>query len=115
MCRARRFGTLTPPPPAAAAQVALLSQTVKNLVEDAGAEEPIPLPNVAGRILAKVIEYSKFHVDAEKKGPDEKPAKTEDEVKNWDAEFVKVDQATLFDLILVRVYLGRTHAGPRLR
>lgn len=32
---------------------------------------------------------------------DDKPAKTEDDIKQWDTEFVKVDQATLFDLILV--------------
>lgn len=81
--------------------VAFQSQTVKNLVEDAGTEDAIPLPNVSGRILAKVIEYSKYHVEAEKKGADDKPTKTEDDVKRWDDEFVKVDQATLFDLILV--------------
>lgn len=27
----------------------------------------IPLPNVSGSILSKVIEYCKYHVDAEKK------------------------------------------------
>ena len=40
-------------------------------------------------------------MDAEKKA-DEKPAKTEDEIKTWDTDFVKVDQSTLFELILVR-------------
>jgi len=63
----------------------------------------IPLPNVNGKILAKVIEYCRYHVEAAKKGADDKPAKTEDEVKSWDTDFVKVDQATLFDLILVSV------------
>lgn len=82
-------------------EVAFLSQTVKNLVEDAGMEDAIPLPNVSGRILAKVIEYSKYHVEAEKKGADDKPSKSDDDIKTWDNEFVKVDQATLFDLILV--------------
>ena len=53
-----------------------------------------------GKILAKVIEYCKYHVEANKK-VDDKPAKSEDDVKQWDNEFVKVDQATLFDLILV--------------
>jgi S-phase kinase-associated protein 1 len=47
--------------------------------------------------LAKVIEYCKKHVDAV--SSDDKPS--EDELKAWDADFVKVDQATLFDLILV--------------
>ncbi|GIL70464.1 hypothetical protein Vretimale_3616 [Volvox reticuliferus] len=87
-------------------EAAFQSQTVKNLVEDAGVEDAIPLPNVSGRILAKVIEYSKYHVEAEKKGTDDKPAKTEDEIKRWDEEFVKVDQATLFDLILAANYLN---------
>lgn len=70
----------------------------------------IPLPNVPGKILSKVIEYCKFHVDAQKT-VDNKPAKTEDEVKQWDTEFVKVDQATLFDLILVSLVLDRTGQG----
>ncbi|EFJ50860.1 hypothetical protein VOLCADRAFT_73445 [Volvox carteri f. nagariensis] len=87
-------------------EAAFQSQTVKNLVEDAGTDDAIPLPNVSGRILAKVIEYCKYHVEAEKKGADDKPMKTEDEVKRWDEEFVKVDQATLFDLILAANYLN---------
>ncbi|GLC44127.1 SCF ubiquitin ligase complex protein SKP1b [Pleodorina starrii] len=87
-------------------EVAYQSQTIKNLVEDAGPEDAIPLPNVSGRILAKVIEYSKFHVEAEKKGADDKPAKPEDDVKRWDEDFVKVDQSTLFDLILAANYLN---------
>ena len=37
----------------------------------------------------------------------DKPAKSEDEFKTWDAEFVKVDQAQLFELILVRAGLGK--------
>lgn len=50
----------------------------------------------------QVIEYSKYHVDSSKKSDGEdKPAKSEEEVKIWDTEFVKVDQGTLFELILV--------------
>ena len=43
-----------------------------------------------------MIEYSKFHVTAKKS------ESTDEETKNFDTEFVKVDQATLFELILVR-------------
>lgn len=50
--------------------------------------------------MRQVIEFCKFHVEANAK-VDDKPAKTEDEIKQWDSEFVKVDQTTLFDLILV--------------
>jgi len=77
--------------------VALESQTIKHMIEDDCADSGIPLPNVTSKILAKVIEYCKKHVEAT--SADEKP--TEDELKAWDADFVKVDQATLFDLILV--------------
>lgn len=86
-------------------EIANESQTVKNMIEDTGTEDIIPLPNVPGKILAKVIEYCKFHVEANKK-IDDKPAKSEDDIKQWDTEFVKVDQATLFDLILAANYLN---------
>ena len=45
-------------------------------------------------------------------GGDEKPAKPEEEVKNFDAEFVKVDQGTLFELILAANYLNIKYASP---
>lgn len=86
-------------------EVAMESQTVKNMIEDTGAEDSIPLPNVSGKILAKVIEYCKYHVEANKK-VDDKAAKSEDDIRQWDTEFVKVDQATLFDLILAANYLN---------
>ena len=78
-----------------------LSQLAVLARADTGTEAAIPLPNVSAKILSKVIEYCKFHVAAEKK-VDDKPAKGEEEVKNYDTEFVKVDQGTLFELILVR-------------
>jgi S-phase kinase-associated protein 1 len=85
--------------------VAFESQAVKNMIEDTGIDAPIPLPNVSSKILAKVIEYCKYHVDNQKASED-KPATPEDEIKVWDADFVKVDQATLFDLILAANYLN---------
>lgn len=62
-------------------KVAFMSDTVKNMIEDTGAEEVVPLPNVTGKILSRVIEYCRFHVEAAEKGADQKPAKSEDEVK----------------------------------
>lgn len=62
-------------------EVALESQTVKALLEDTGSDDTIPLPNVSGKILSRIIEFCKFHVEANKKGADDKPAKSEDEVK----------------------------------
>ncbi|KAJ8451910.1 hypothetical protein Cgig2_007393 [Carnegiea gigantea] len=82
--------------------VALESQTIKHMVEDDCADSVIPLPNVTSKILAKVIEYCKKHVDS----PKTDDRQVDEELKSWDAEFVKVDQATLFDLILAANYLN---------
>ncbi|XP_022928279.1 SKP1-like protein 1A [Cucurbita moschata] len=81
--------------------VALESQTIKYMIEDDCADTVIPVPNVTGSILARVIEYCKKHVETDAK--DSKAL--DDTLKAWDAEFVKVDQNILFDLILAANYL----------
>ncbi|CAN4112570.1 unnamed protein product [Withania somnifera] len=83
--------------------VALESQTIKHMIEDDCANTSIPLPNVTSKILSKVVEYCKRHVEAAAKADDKA---CEDELKNFDADFVKVDQGTLFDLILAANYLN---------
>lgn len=82
--------------------VALESQTIKHMIEDDCADSGIPLPNVTSKILAKVIEYCKKHVE----NPKTDDRNADEELKTWDADFVKVDQATLFDLILVNFSLN---------
>ncbi|CAL0314487.1 unnamed protein product [Lupinus luteus] len=77
--------------------VALQSQTIKHMVEDGCADNAIPLPNVTGNILAKVIKYCKKHV----KSSASENNTIDKALVAWDAYFVKVDQATLFHLILV--------------
>lgn len=65
-------------------------------------EAAIPLPNVTGKILQKVIEYCRYH--HEHPTPvteDKKDEKRTDDIIPWDQEFCKVDQSTLFELILV--------------
>ena len=99
--------------------VAKESQTIRHMIEDECADNAIPLPNVNSKILSMVIEYCKKHVQASPKPADSgaaadassstsaaaaEPAPTED-MKSWDAEFIKVDQAILFDLILAANYL----------
>nr|BAE72119.1 SKP1-like protein [Silene latifolia] len=96
--------------------VALESQTIKHMIEDDCADNAIPLPNVTGKILSKVIEYCKKHVEFAEKNKGETTTTTsaagtgttpvDDDLKNWDTEFVKVDQNTLFDLILAANYLN---------
>jgi len=87
-------------------EVAIRSRTVKNLIEDNGTEETIPLPNVSGSILARVIEYCKYHVNVDRRNADGQPVETREDIERWDADFVKVDQTTLFDLILAANYLN---------
>ncbi|KAJ1290616.1 hypothetical protein BS78_02G258000 [Paspalum vaginatum] len=94
--------------------VARESVTLRGMIEDGCTDNGIPLPNVHSKILCKVIEYCKKHVLARGEGGDATTAEptaatnkaTEDELKAFDAEFVKVDQATLFDLILAANYLN---------
>ncbi|KAJ8624751.1 hypothetical protein MRB53_033281 [Persea americana] len=83
--------------------VALQSETIKHMIEDNCADNGIPLPNVTGKILAKVIEFCKKHVGIPNDADDRS---TEEELKKWDNEFVKVDQDVLFDLILAANYLN---------
>ncbi|GAB2289251.1 SKP1-like protein 1A [Dionaea muscipula] len=82
--------------------VASESQTIKHSIEDDESGNAIPLPNVSGHILAKVIEYCKKHVET----PKTDDRAVQDELKNWDADFMKIDQNTLFDLILAANYLN---------
>ncbi|CAM0952714.1 unnamed protein product [Alopecurus aequalis] len=90
--------------------VAMESQTIKNMLLEE-CEGVIPLPNVTAKILARVIEYCRKHVEA--RGGGGKAGDAEDatsrageaELKTFDQDFVKVDQATLFDLILAANYL----------
>ncbi|KAH9703231.1 SKP1-like protein [Citrus sinensis] len=76
--------------------VALQSQTIRHMVEDDCADSVIPLPNVTGTILSMVVEYCKKHVEAAAAA-----AGGDNDVKNWDRDFVKVDQETLLDLLLL--------------
>ncbi|CAI9094441.1 OLC1v1030185C1 [Oldenlandia corymbosa var. corymbosa] len=86
--------------------VALESQTIKHMIEDDCADNAIPLPNVTSKILAKVIEYCKRHVEAAKAAEGAFEKTSDEDLKSFDADFVKVDQGTLFDLILAANYLN---------
>ncbi|GJN39036.1 hypothetical protein PR202_gb28130 [Eleusine coracana subsp. coracana] len=44
--------------------VASLSTTISNMIKDGCAEGGIPLPNVTGSVLAKVLEYCNKHAAA---------------------------------------------------
>eukprot|EP01121_Diplochlamys_sp_Union-15-3_P006053 TRINITY_DN164_c0_g1_i3.p1 TRINITY_DN164_c0_g1~~TRINITY_DN164_c0_g1_i3.p1 ORF type:complete len:169 (+),score=34.13 TRINITY_DN164_c0_g1_i3:96-602(+) len=91
-------------------EVASMSVTIKNMLEDLSpdSDTPIPLPNVSGKILEKVIDYCKYHYEHPTPSSDDKKdagEKRTDDIIPWDQDFCKVDQATLFELILAANYL----------
>ena len=85
-----------------------MSTLIQNMIEDGGADEEIPLPNVKSAILAKIVEYCKHHKDSP---PEEiaKPLKSsnllECGVSEWDVAFVNIEQEILLELITSANYL----------
>jgi len=90
--------------------IAKQSVTIKTMLEDLGMdeeeEEVVPLPNVNAAILKKVIQWATYHKDdPPPPEEDENKEKRTDDISSWDADFLKVDQGTLFELILAANYL----------
>jgi len=91
-------------------EIAKLSVTIKTMLEDLGMDEEddeaIPLPNVNAAILKKVIQWCTYHKDdPPPPEDDDNREKRTDDIPSWDIEFLKVDQGTLFELILAANYL----------
>ncbi|XP_023223003.1 S-phase kinase-associated protein 1-like [Centruroides sculpturatus] len=91
-------------------EIAKASVTIKTMLEDLGMDEDeedvIPLPNVNSVILKKVIQWATYHKDDPlPPEDDENIEKRTDDISSWDADFLKVDQGTLFELILAANYL----------
>lgn len=93
------------------ADVLRASATIQNMLDDLdpatdGDAMPVPLPNVDAPTMAKVIEYLRYHHGRPSDSDDAKQA-----IADWDAEFMKLPQRTLFDLILAANYM---HIRPLL-
>lgn len=92
------------------ANVAKMSELVKSMIDDEDEDEntpEIPLPNVKATVLKKVIEFC-THYSSEPMDEIEKPLKSSvmsQVVQKWYAEYVNVDQALLFELILAANYM----------
>ncbi|XP_050738997.1 S-phase kinase-associated protein 1 isoform X1 [Eriocheir sinensis] len=91
-------------------EIAKQSVTIKTMLEDLGMdedeEEVVPLPNVNAAILKKVIQWCTYHKDDPPlPDDDDNKEKRTDDISSWDADFLKVDQGTLFELILAANYL----------
>ena len=76
-------------------EVAKKFGTIRDVMEDIGIEEPIPL-NLSNNSLSKVIQFAEYHL--------EHPI-VDGEISEWDKQFFNVDQSIIFDLILLSNYL----------
>ena len=89
---------------------AKLSVTISSLIEDAGVDNPIPLPNVSGPILGKVVQYLSyiFENPKPKKEGEQQQQQQEhntDELTQWEIDFFKMDQESLFLIIMASNYM----------
>ena len=94
-------------------EIAKQSVTIKTMLEDLGMdegdEEVVPLPNVNAAILKKVILWATYHKDDPPLPEDDgNKEKRTDDISSWDANFLKVDQGTLFKIIHAANYLDIT-------
>ena len=92
-------------------KIAKKSVTLKTLLEDLGIgedakdDEAVPLPNVNATTLKKVIEWATYHKNDPTYPEDDENKVQRMDISSWDADFLKVDQGTLFELILAANYL----------
>ncbi|KAL9305641.1 unnamed protein product [Arabidopsis thaliana] len=78
---------------------------IVHMMEDNCAGEAIPLENVTGDILSKIIEYAKMHVNEPSEEDEDEEAKKN--LDSWDAKFMeKLDLETIFKIILAANYLN---------
>ena len=87
--------------------VAERSILIKGMIDDSGADEEIPLPNVKKVILEKVVTFCS-HLRDNNAPEIEKPlrsANISDVTTPWYAEFINLEQEVLFEIILAANYL----------
>ncbi|KAL1828022.1 hypothetical protein ACET3Z_006434 [Daucus carota] len=75
--------------------VAIMSNVIKNMVEDGCASSVIPVPRVKGNAMGKIIEFCKKHTEES----DEKV------LKEFDAEFLNLGPDALYDLMVSANFL----------
>ena len=76
--------------------------TIKNLLIDVGrnTSTPIPLPEVAGNVFNKILEFANYHV--------ENPVKVENDkfiFSDWDVSFFKMEVTILLPVVTASNYL----------
>ncbi|KAH8273061.1 hypothetical protein KR018_008321, partial [Drosophila ironensis] len=88
-------------------EVAKCSCTIRAMVETCCMEDDddaiVPLSNVNSTILRKVLLWAHYHKDDPE--PNDDQDNDNDVIIPWDADFLKVDQGTLYELIIAANYL----------
>ncbi|KAJ2160480.1 suppressor of kinetochore protein mutant [Coemansia sp. RSA 552] len=88
---------------------AFMSTFIRNLVDDMGAyDKLIPVPDVTGPVLARVIEYCVFHKDDAGIADGQVPALLPDNnpMEAWDRRYMATDDQTILDVLYAADYLG---------
>jgi S-phase kinase-associated protein 1 len=90
-------------------QVAERSVLIKNMLSDLGTDEEefeVPVPNVRGSVLQKVLEWAEHHKDTAFPDDEDDDSRKSAPVEEWDREFLRVDQEMLYEIILAANYLN---------
>ncbi|KAI9351206.1 Skp1 family, dimerization domain-containing protein [Obelidium mucronatum] len=88
-------------------EIANQSVLIKGMLEDVGEleDQAIPLPNVTGKTLERVIAYCQAHKDDPPADPEAKPKPSED-IDEADKVFMAaMDRSEKFEIILAANYL----------
>mmetsp|Transcript_69622 Transcript_69622/g.96809 ORF Transcript_69622/g.96809 Transcript_69622/m.96809 type:complete len:162 (+) Transcript_69622:61-546(+) len=89
-------------------EVTMKSTLIKNMIEDSGTDEDIPLPNVKTAVLKKVLAYCEQY-KTENPPEIEKPLKSTnlaEVVPEFDAKYIEIENLEeIFDIILAANYL----------
>jgi len=93
--------------------VAKCSKTIKDMLDNLGMEDeddtPIPVTQVDSKTLEKVLEWCKHHKDDPEPEPEDEYRKDKDKrddlFSTWDADFIRVDENTIFELTLAANFL----------
>ena len=92
-------------------EVVKCSGTIRTMLEDCGFDDNnqddavIPLANVESAILRRVLQWAQYHKNDPIPTDDEDKSKRTDNISDWDTDFLKIDQATLYQIILAANYL----------
>lgn len=88
------------------------SGTIRTMLEEGGVADRddeasvVPLPNVNAEVLRKVLAWADRHKEDPIPAEDDKEKSWRtDDISQWDAQFFRIDQGKLFELITAANYL----------